>query len=161
MRVALLVLAVCAGVYVWVSSAAMPGMVASHFGPSGVANGFMARASYVRFMLVLIVALPVTLGVLPGLLLGIPGVRVNLPNRDYWLAPPRRAATIAALQRQMAGFALLLLCFLTYVHWLTVRANQTTPPALPSDWFTYGLIISTAAMALWAGALLVRFRLPN
>jgi len=33
MRVALLVLAVCAGVYVWVSSAAMPGMVASHFGP--------------------------------------------------------------------------------------------------------------------------------
>src|SRR5271156_6894280 len=101
MRIALLLLALCAGTYVWVSGAALPDMVASHFGPSGTANGFMARASYVHFMLVLIVALPLSLGLLPGLLVGLPGVRINLPNRDYWLAPSRRAATIAALQLQL------------------------------------------------------------
>jgi hypothetical protein len=120
----------------------------------------MARASYVHFMLALVVALPVTLGLLPGLLLGLPGIRINLPNRDYWLAPPRRGATIAALQLQLTGFAILLLFFLTYVHWLTVRANKMTPPALPSDWFIGGLVAFIISLAVWLGAMMWRFRLP-
>jgi hypothetical protein len=160
MRIALLMLALFAGAYVWVSGGSLPNMVASHFGPSGTANGFMARASYVHFMLVLIVALPVSLGLLPGLLLGLPGIRINLPNRDYWLAPSRRAATIAALQLQLTGFAILLLLFLTYIHWLTVRANQMTPPALPSDWFIGGLVTFVISLAVWLGAMMWRFRLP-
>jgi uncharacterized membrane protein len=158
MRALLLILAGVAGAFVWFSGAALPDMVASHFGPSGAANGFMPRASYVRFMLVLIVTLPVSLGLLPGLLLGVPGVRINLPNRDYWLAPERRAATIATLRRHLAGFGVLLLLFLTYMDGLTVRANQTFPPALPGDWFIGGLIVFVVTAALWIGFLLWRFR---
>ena len=124
MQLALLLVTVCAAGFVWTSASSLPSMVASHFGPSGAANGFMPRASFVHFMFVLVVLVPIATGLLPGLLLNVPGIRINLPNRDYWLAPPRRAATIAELQRLMAGFAVLLVLFLSYVHWLTIRANQ-------------------------------------
>jgi hypothetical protein len=160
MRTLLLILALAAGMFVWFSSATLPDMVASHFGPSGAANGFMARALYVHFMLLLIVALPLVLGLLPGLLLGLPGLRINLPNRYYWLAPSRRAATIATLGQHMAGFGVLLVLFLTYVHWLTVRANQAFPPALPNNWFVGGLIVFVLTLALWIGHLRWRFRVP-
>jgi hypothetical protein len=161
MRLILLMLAACAGAYVWVSSTALPAMVASHFGPSGAANGFMPRAAYVDVMLVLVTVLPVALGLLPGLLLGLPGVRINIPNRDQWLAPVRRGATIAYLRRHMAGFAALLVLFLTYVHWLVLRANLATPPALANDWFIGGLILFAVSVALSIGVLLRRFRRPG
>lgn len=161
MRLALLLMTACAATFVWITAASLPAMMASHFDASGAANGFMQRASYVHFMLAIVVAAPLATGLLPGLLLQVPGIRINLPNRDYWLAPERRAATIASLQRQMAGFAVLLVIFLAYVHWLTVRANQTIPPTLPSRWFFGGLIVFVVAVALWIGVLNQRFRLPS
>ena len=160
MRLALLLVTACAAAFVWISTASLPDMVASHFGPSGAANGFMPRLSYVHFMLVIVVVLPIAAGLLPGLLLQVPGIRINLPNRDYWLASPRRGATIAALQQQMAGVAVLLVLFLAYVHWLTIRANQASPPTLPGNWFVGGLIVLAAAIAVAIGVLIRRFRLP-
>lgn len=161
MQLALLLVTVCAAGFVWTSATSLPAMVASHFGPSGAANGFMPRTSFVHFMLVLVVLVPIATGLLPGLLLNVPGLRINLPNRDYWLAPPRRAATIAELQRLIAGFAVLLVLFLSYVHWLTIRANQVSPPALPNDWFVGGLSAFLVATVSWVVLLYRRFRLPS
>ncbi len=160
MQLLLLILAACTGTYVWASSAALPPMVASHFGPSGAATGFMARGDYVRVMLVLVTVLPISLGLVPGLLLTLPGVRINVPNRDHWLAPPQREATISYLRRRIAAFGALLTLFLTYVHWLLLRANLATPPALANARLIGAVMLFTAAIALSIAALMRHFRRP-
>ena len=79
-----------AAAFVWLTARGLPDVVASHFGASGAANGFMPRAAYLRFMLALVVVPPAAVVVLPALLLNRSNARINLPHREYWLAPDRR-----------------------------------------------------------------------
>ena len=154
-------LVACAGLFVWLSGLSMPLFVASHFGISGAADAFMPRVSYMRFMLGIVVLLPLALVYLPNLALRLPGARINLPHRDYWLAAERRAETIEYLQRHSVRFGCTLLAFLCYVHWLVVRANAATPPGLAAAWFVGGLVAFLAVMLVWTIALFMRFRLPQ
>ena len=161
----LLVFLVVVGVaaaFVWLTGRGLPEVVASHFVASGAANGFMPRAAYLRFMLVLVVVPPVTVVVLPTLMLNGPHTRINLPNREYWLAPGRRAETITFLREQMANQGTLLAAFLAYVHGLVVCANVAVPPGLPAPWFVGGLIVFVTAQLGWTGWLLRHFyRVPR
>src|SRR5689334_11841268 len=136
-----IVLALSAGAFVWVTSLRLPAVVASHFDGSGMANGFMSRSLYVWFMLAFTVGLPLLLAFLPSLFFERPSLRFNLPHRDYWLAPERRAETVAFLCQHNARFAMLLMLFLCYVHWLVVRANGATPPRLFAPPFIAGLAL--------------------
>src|SRR5450755_1442222 len=116
-RVFLLVLVV-AGAFVWLTSGGLPPVVASHFGPGGAANGFMGKGAYTAFMLAFVVAVP-ALVASSTLLVGVlPTNLINLPHRQYWLAPQRRATTLEALSSLGLRFAFVLVLFLCFVHWL-------------------------------------------
>src|SRR5258708_1087535 len=78
---------VCAGVFVWFTSARLPALVASHFAGSGAANGFIPHSVYVYFMLGFVVGLPAGMVVLTWLAMASPKAHINLPDKDYWLAP--------------------------------------------------------------------------
>jgi uncharacterized membrane protein len=147
-------------VYVWLSSGALPDVVASHFRGDGAANGYMLRASYLRFTLVLITALTVIFAILPGLILGGPERRLRVPNADYWLAPERRAETVAYLREHLGRLCPLLVVFLCAVHALVVRANESVPPRLPARWFFGAMALLLLALVLWMRAFMVRFRRP-
>ena len=153
-----LVLVACAVVFVWFTSRFLPEVVASHFGASGAANGFMPRTFYVRFMLVFVAALPLFVVFLTTATLNSPNVRINLPHREYWLAPEQRAETIEYLRQHMARFGTMLVVFLCSVHWLVVRANAVVPPTLSSSWFIGGLVVFLVSALVWTRVLLVRFR---
>ncbi len=155
----LLFLIVVAGAafFIWITSSSLPEVVASHFAASGVANGFMPRAFYVQFMLVFVVGLPAVMVFLTNLTFGNPGIRINLPNRDYWLAPDRRAETIAFLRQHSTYFGVMLVIFLCYVHWLVVSANTVFPPVLSAPWIITGLVVFIASTIIWTVVLLKRF----
>lgn len=153
-----LILVAIAAAFVWLTGRFLPDTVASHFNAAGAANSFMPRSIYVSFMLVIIVALPLALVFLPSLALSSPRARINLPNREYWLAPERRAETVGFLRRHSARFGSMLVMFLCYVHWLVVRANALAPPDLSSSWFIGGLVVFVASMIAWTAALFGRFR---
>ncbi|SRR5579883_2391666 len=153
----LVLVAIAAG-FVWLTSQGLPVFVASHFGFSGAANGFMPRSVYVPFMLGFIVLLPLSLVGLTNLTFNNPHVRINLPHREYWLAADRRAATIQFLCDHTTRFGSMLVGFLCYVHWLVVRANATVPPALSNEWFAVGLGIYLVSTAVWTGMLFARFQ---
>ena len=87
-----------------------------------------------------------------------PDAVINVPNRDYWLAPQRRAATVAYIRRQMLIFGLALLAFICYVHWLVVKANGTSPPTLPPSSFMLALVTFATFVMLWIALFLKRFR---
>src|SRR5664280_3627514 len=110
-RVLLLVLVVAGG-FVWLTSGDLPPVVASHFGPGGNANGLMGRGTYTAFMLAVVVAAPALVGFSGQLVRVLPLQLVNLPNKQYWLAPQRRAATLESLSSMSVPFALVLVCLL-------------------------------------------------
>lgn len=159
-RIFLFVL-VAAGAFVWFTSGDLPALVASHFGPGGAANGFMAKDTYTVLMLAVVVGVPALVASTTQLVRILPPQMINLPNRQYWLAPERRAATLEALASLNLRFALALAVFLCFVHWLVVRANAVQPARLPETLFFVGLAAFGAATLAWLLVLFRRFgRVP-
>ena len=148
----------CAAAFVWLTALSLPAVVASHFEGDGYANGFMSRGAYVGFTLAFVVGLPALLLLLSHFAFGRPGARINLPNREYWLSPERRDETVSTLRGGLRQFMAMLVVFLCYVHWLVVRANQTSPPRLSTPWMIGGLVAFGAFALVWTRRLLRRFR---
>jgi hypothetical protein len=151
-------LLICAVAFIWISSRTLPELVASHFAASGNATGFLPRSLYLRLTLILVVLAPLGMNILASLSLRGANARINLPNRDYWLAPQRRFESVQFVRRQVARLGLMLIIFFCYVHWLVVRANTLTPPVLSSPWFITGLFAFMLSAVIWAVIFLRRFR---
>jgi uncharacterized membrane protein len=83
---------------------ALPPRVASHFGGSGAPNGWMSREAFLAFWAGVILVTAVSL--LAGAYSAerAPESRINLPRKDYWLAPERRRQTLDAISSRMLWF---------------------------------------------------------
>jgi hypothetical protein len=133
MRVPLIVWLVLEGVaaasLVW-SAHELPPRVASHFNIQGQADGWMPRERDLQFMAGVGLLVPLLL-IGTGLLMGVmPAASINIPGRDYWLAPERRHETNAYLARHTTWFACAMTAFFIGVNWLVVEANRANPPRL-------------------------------
>ncbi|TAH41296.1 MAG: DUF1648 domain-containing protein [Gammaproteobacteria bacterium] len=144
--------------FVVISAWSLPDPVASHFGGEGLANGFMSRGAYTALMAVLAGGIPLLLAGSMIAAIKLSGDKINLPNREYWLAPERRGETMTWLIRHTHRFALALLVFMCCVHWLVLRANALQPPRLEESWFIGGLLAFFLFLAGWFIRLLLRFR---
>lgn len=150
-----------AGVFVFATSGALPERVASHFGSSGAADSFMSHDGYLTFMLACVIGLPLlTAGIMTLVFRGATG-SLNIPHRDYWLAPSRRAATIAFLIRHSMLFGACLAVFLSYVHWLVVQANGRQPAVLSNSGIYAGLGVFLLVLVVWTLWLFWAFRRPK
>jgi hypothetical protein len=92
------------GCWAW-SASQLPDHVATHFNGSGEPNGWMSRPANQRFMLVFGFAFPLFVVLLCYLARFLSSGLVNLPRRDYWLAPERRKGTSDYLVRHSLWFA--------------------------------------------------------
>lgn len=155
---ALLALIGCAAAFTWLVNHGLPDPVASHFDSEGDADGLMPRSLYIAIMMAVTVIVPLFIATLTNFALSRTGVRINLPNRDYWLAPERRAETIRFLTQQSSQFAALLVLFMCWAQWLAARANSTSPPSLDSGLFFAGLGVFMACVVLGIVRLMRRFR---
>ncbi|MBS0396589.1 MAG: hypothetical protein JSR54_18360 [Proteobacteria bacterium] len=136
----------------------LPLRVACHFGPGGLANGFMARAAYLQYTigLLLIVPLLVASGILIAVRFFPQGLKV--PDRDYWLAPQRREETAQYLLVHTTWLAALLAVLVFAIHLLVVEANRSVPARLDTGHFVGALAGFFIALVVWVGALRRRFR---
>jgi uncharacterized membrane protein len=122
----LLALAICYALffgYVITSYGSLPAHVASHFDIEGQPNGWMSRDGLVKFMIGFGIFMPLFVVGMMAVTGRIPVSFVNLPNRDYWLAPERRKATSAVLLHYALWFACMNVLFVTGLHWLIVQSN--------------------------------------
>lgn len=104
----------------------LPPTVASHFDASGQPNANMFHSGYIRFMLCLVLGLP--LAAVGSLTRSYSrSTQMKLPNRDYWLAPERLDQTRAFLIAHGAWFGSLLVALTCCVHWLELLAKRTQP----------------------------------
>lgn len=156
--IALLALLLLLAYFVWSTSSALPELVASSFGARGAANAFMPRRIYVAILLALIIGVPSLFAFLPAAVAANGSNYLNIPNREYWLAPERREQTVAFLRAQGYWFAAVIALFLGYVHWLVVQANEHQPPVLSTTGIAAAVLVFSLLMAVWLATLLVRFR---
>jgi uncharacterized membrane protein len=138
-------------------SAAMPGVMATHFGASGSANGWQTkREFFVVEIAMLSVCLLIGFGI-PFVISKAAPSLINLPNKEFWLAPVRRDHTLSVLRTQMAWFACALLTFLIVVNQLVFNANQSVPRHLNGSQFTMALLAFLSFVAIWTIRLISYF----
>jgi len=154
----LLVLTAAAVVFVVQSSQGLPAVVASHFVAGGTPDAFMSRAGYTVFMALLTLGLPLLFPLVLQLASRLPPSMLNLPHRDYWLAPERKAATFQYLVGHGTVFGGLLLVFVCLVHWQVVQANAAQPPRLAEAPFLVALAAFILCTLAWLGVFFLHFR---
>jgi hypothetical protein len=142
-----------------VQGADLPDVVASNFDGSGRAHGWMSRAGFLALHFGMVGLLGALFLVLPVLLVRLPPQLVNLPNRDYWLAPERRVQTMERLASDLDRFGLATVAFLVWVMDTVIRANLSAEPRL-GDAFVWVLGAYLVFAGWWTVRIFRRHRVP-
>lgn len=133
----------------------LPDRVASHFGLSGMPNGWMTKSQFFTvYAVMLLPALAVEFWVARRIA-KTPGARINLPNKEFWLAHERREETFAYFESFFAWYGCALLLLLVYVMGLAMRANLDSSPRLPTGPTVMAI---TAFLAFNVGAVIAVYR---
>lgn len=150
----------CFIAYLITSAGHLPDRVATHFNGEGQPNDWMSRSSHVWFMGLFGVALPLLVIVLMYVTRFLSKNRVNIPHRDYWLAPERRLESCRYMFRQSVWLACLLVAFITGIHFLIVHANRSSPPQLSNPLFLGLLACFLVSLGVWIMLMFRRFHRP-
>jgi len=138
----------------------LPAIVPARFAADGTPRGFSVRDVYIATMLGVTVGLPLLIFVSMAWLPRAAPRSLNLPHRDYWLAPARRDDTFATLRAFVCVLGSFVALFAMAVHLLIVNANLTAGGRL-SPLFIVLLAGFIAGMLGWVAALYWRFRRPD
>lgn len=101
----------------------MPERMASHFAGDGRPNGWQPREAFFLIMLVVGALSGIISFFAPWRIASQPNARINLPNREYWLAPERRDQTMNYISAFMAWFGCGVLFVLISGTFLALQAN--------------------------------------
>lgn len=130
----------------------LPESIAVHFDAAGAADRWSAKTGFLTSNLLLLLFMS---GLFAGLYLLIghlPARYVNLPRREYWLAPPRSAATRAAVGELVLGLGVVQLATLSALNHVILRSNLRPPPELGAwPWIILGLGLAAMALLLLVG----------
>lgn len=157
-RLLFILLLMAGAVLIGVTVDRLPEQIASHFGAHGVPNGWMTRDGYRLFMLALAFGLPLVVVVSMAVLPRRFSMGVNIPHREFWLAPARRETTLRYLEAHAYWLGSLLVVFIIAIHWLLFVANATQPPNLPLPPFVLLMVSFLVGLGIWAVTLLRHFR---
>jgi uncharacterized membrane protein len=137
--------------------AMLPAKVASEFDLSGEPKSWMAKGTFVIFNVTLLLVLPIFLIALGWLCTKLPRWMIDLPHKDYWLAPERRAETNASVFLFMLWLANGIELFLTLLMGTVYRANLGHPEIMRRTPF-YLLGFFIAFMVVWIICFYRKFR---
>jgi uncharacterized membrane protein len=138
----------------------LPERVATHFGVDGKPNDWMSRSASTGLFLALQLGVPVFMLAMTSLAARMPASMVNIPNREYWLHPERRDATMAHMSLMMTWIAVLMALFMTVIGHLAFMANKTGN-GLNLPLFLSALVTFLIAVFTIAGRSMWHFRMPR
>lgn len=152
---------VAAAIAIFASGSQLPAEVASHFDGDGRADEILSRDAYLLLMIVVADGVPALTWWLQCR--AARQGQINIPHREYWLAPERRTESLRFLSRHAGVMALGLLALLVGVHLLVVHAHLAGngQPVLDMGAFVACLLGFMAFSVLWITLLVRRFRSPQ
>jgi hypothetical protein len=101
----------------------LPDPMASHFNASGVAPARMPKSGFFFLFALVMVFTSMPVFLVPWQIATKSNDKINLPNKEYWLAPERRSETMRYLAIQVGWFGCALLAMLLCGFYFAVSAN--------------------------------------
>jgi uncharacterized membrane protein len=139
----------------------LPERLASHFNAAGMPNGWMTKTQFIwMYAIVLLPALAIEFWV-SRKIAGKPDAQLNLPNKEYWLAPERRAETFAYFDRFCAWYGCAFLFVVVFAMGLAMRANLDYPPMLPTGPILTDVVGFVVFNVVAIVTMIRRFSLPQ
>ena len=138
-----------------------PPQMAAHFNVQGSPDRFVSKAEFFWFQIQTMLVVIVVSILSQILFLILPVKLINLPNREYWLPPERRAETVDRLSSFAAMMFGVILLAIQAGFELSTYANFQTPIIFNAQWMLMVLSISIVLIALMLFQLRASFRLPS
>jgi len=134
-------------------------LVASHFDAAGQPNGWMARGPFIALYAGVVALLTIVFCIMGLFIRKVPPHLINLPYRDYWLAPERREASCFYLQDWMLQMGSATLVFLISIMHGVICFNIEQPAVLfrGTGWLIGAFLFFTF---VWCIRLFLRFPKP-
>ena len=154
------VLLVCLFELAWLWSIT-PETMAAHFNIQGSPDRFVPKAEFFRFqvqtlLVVILVSLPFQF-----LFLVMPPGYINMPHREYWLAPERRAGTLGRLNSFGIVLFGIILLDVQAAFEISAYANLKTPIVFNAPLMSAVMAVSLALIIVMLVLLVLSFRLPQ
>ncbi len=154
-------LAIVAWVQVPLALERLPERVATHFDGAGNANGWMTRNGLFAFWSGLIGFLLFSFVATFAITSLVPDRWINLPHKDYWLAPERRQQTLDRVAVLGLGIGCACMAFMAVTIRMLLNANIDGTQRLDSNFIWYALAFA-ALVIVSALRFTVRFyRVPK
>lgn len=138
----------------------LPDRVATHFNWNGVPDDWMTKSAATALMLAMQLLVPWFLVGITAMTAWMPVSLINIPHREYWLAPERRRESLAFLNRELAGIALAVAWFMAAVSHLAFEANIAGGPLSTSAMLGLLGVYMTVVLGI-VGRIIWRFRTPK
>lgn len=126
----------------------LPATVPIHFGLNGEADRWASKSAWLIFQLILVGILSIVTFGLPKLIEKNNDSFINLPNKEYWLAPERRAETMAKIGNHFQYLGIALFALFNFLTFDTVQAALTESNRL-SDFFWLYFVGFLGFMVIW------------
>ena len=144
-----------------VSLAILPERVAIHFGWGGIPDNWGPNTVNTLFLIGLQTVLFLALYFSPRMAVIIPAKFVNLPHKEFWLAPENRDRFQAKFSAFVHRFGAALFAFLFAVGLLSIQANLSQPVRLQERPLFVLLALFLAYTLAWVIVFFRGFRLPD
>lgn len=149
-----------AAAHVYIFYGKLPDEMASHFDGSGQANDFMSKPAFAVVYLSLVAGMSIMfMGIVLFAKL-LPTSLINLPNKEYWLAPERRDQSFSVMFDSMLWIGIATNLFVIGVHHLVILSNLRQQPLamLPFNVMFVSYIVFVIGFCIY---MTFRFRLPK
>lgn len=137
----------------------LPEKVAVHFNAFGEPDNWASKRSYLIFQIILLVFTALVTFGLPLLLKKLPASAINIPHKDYWLAPERQRETFSILQRKFEWFGVGLCALIISINQLAIRANLLGQNLPAASWYILGAFL--LFVVLWSIRLCKDFKITE
>lgn len=137
-----------------------PEQMAAHFDIQGLPDRFVSKAEFFWFqvqtlLVMILISLPLQL-----LFLVLPPGLINMPNREYWLAPERRAETVGRLSSFAAMVFGIILLVIQAAFEISAYANLQMPIMFNAHLMSMVMVAAVVLIGLMLIQLVISFRLP-
>lgn len=112
----------------------LPDRPATHFDANGQPNDWMDKGTATLISTGLIAILPIFFVGISQIIRWLPTWMINLPYREYWLAPERRLGTHRWLSGWMTWFSVAINMLMVVLNHVVFIANRDNQP-LSMGWF--------------------------
>lgn len=138
----------------------LPDVVATHFGADGKPNDWMTRLNATLVVGGIQVLVPMFLVAVSWLAMRLPESMLNIPNREYWLQPDKKQATLAHMRLMLSWIAVSTITLMAVMSHLTFLANKESQ--------SLNTVLSAVALGVYLTVVFAiaivsvrRFRLPK